>query len=612
MSAAPARRASPLRAAVRNPLTVAGLVLLAVTLTALAAAFVIGWVDPSGPAKANLHGLNAPPGTPGHLLGTDNGGRDVLIRLVAATKATMLGAAVALTVAVALGVPAGLVAGYRGGWAETALEWLAGLAMSLPSLMVLMAIIAGLGTSMWISMTALGCMMAPAVFRLVRAQVHAVRRELYIDAAKVAGLGDARIIARHVLRVVRAPVVLMVGVMSGVAVTVQTGLDFIGLGDPSTITWGRMLSEGFEALDTNRLLFVWPGLAMVSTVMSFLLLGNGVRDALQRADTATRPRGRDRSPASRPVPPAVPGPRPKPPRPDELLSVCDLVVGYPDGSGGLVEVVRGATLGLNAESTLGLVGESGSGKTQTAFALLDLLPRQATILSGEIRLDGVDLLSLPPAERERTVRRTIAYVPQEPMSNLDPAFTIGHQLTEPLRARGVGRAEARARARGLLARMGISDPDRVMRSYPHQISGGMAQRVLIAGAVATEPRILVADEPTTALDVTVQSEILDLLRGLQAEMRMAILLVTHDLGVVADLCDDVAVMRAGRVVETAPVDVFFRAPGHEHSRALLAAVPDEGHVRPDYDAEAASAAWDLAYARKTSASPDRSLGGAGR
>jgi peptide/nickel transport system permease protein len=275
-------------------------------------------------------------------------------------------------------------------------------------------------------------------------------------------------------------------------------------------------------------------------------------------------------------------------------------------------VVRGVTFGLHAESTLGLVGESGSGKTQTAFALLDLLPRQARILSGEIWLDGVDLLRLPPEQRERIVRRTVAYVPQEPMSNLDPAFTIGYQLTEPLRARGTGRAAARARAAELLARMGIADPDRVMRSYPHQISGGMAQRVLIAGAVATQPRILVADEPTTALDVTVQSDILDLLRGLQSEMRMAILLVTHDLGVVADLCDDVAVMQDGRVVETAPVDVFFRAPAHEHSRALLAAVPDENHVRPDYDAEAALAAWDAAYGRKPSGAPDRSAGGTGR
>ncbi|RSN46935.1 dipeptide/oligopeptide/nickel ABC transporter permease/ATP-binding protein [Actinomadura sp. WAC 06369] len=610
MSAAPARRASPLRALVRNPLALAGAVLLALMLAALTAAFVIGWTDPSATTRANLYLLNAPPGTPGHLLGTDNGGRDVLVRLVAATKPTMLSAALALTVAVGLGVPAGLVAGYYAGRTDMVLEWLAGLAMSLPSLMVLMAIIAGLGTSMWISMTALGCMMAPAVFRLVRAQVHAVRRELYIDAARVSGLGDARIIARHVLRVVRAPVILMVAFLSGVAVTVQTGLDFLGLGDPATVTWGRMLGEGFDALDTNRVLFVWPGLAMTLTVLSFFLLGNGVRDALQSVDAASRTGGPKRSPGTRRAAPGVPA-EPEAPAPGEMLRVRNLAVGYPDASGDFKEVVRGVSFGLRAGRTLGLVGESGCGKTQTAFALLDLLPRRARLLSGEIRVDGVDVLGLPRDRAGRLVRETIAYVPQEPMSNLDPAFTIGFQLVEPLRARGMGRAAARARAAETLARMGIADPERVLRSYPHQISGGMAQRVLIAGAVTTEPKILVADEPTTALDVTVQSEILDLLRGLRDELGMAILLVTHDLGVVAELCDDVAVMRAGRVVETAPVDAFFRAPEHEHSRALLAAVPDEDHVRPDYETEVPAPRRDGGGAGRPGAA-NTSGGGTGR
>ncbi|WP_083734794.1 dipeptide/oligopeptide/nickel ABC transporter permease/ATP-binding protein [Actinomadura sp. CNU-125] len=611
MSAAPPRRAPVLRAVVRNPLALAGSVLFALMFAALTAAFVIGWVDPAAPTEANLHELNAPPGTPGHLLGTDSGGRDVLVRLVAATKPTMLSAAIALTVAVALGVPSGLVAGYYAGRVDIAFEWVAGLAMSLPSLMVLMAIIAGPGPSMWISMTALGCMMAPAIFRLVRAQVHAVRRELYIDAAKVSGVGDARIIARHVLRVVRAPVVLMIGIMSGVAITVQTGLDFIGLGDPATVTWGRMIGEGFDALDTDRLLFVWPGLAMASTAMSFFLLGNGIRDALQGVDAATRTTKRRRSRNSGRARPTGAHAAERP-APDGPLTARDLTIGYPDGSGEPAEVVSGVTLGLRAGSTLGLVGESGCGKTQTAFALLNLLPRRAELLSGEIWLDGTDVLRLPPDARERLVREAIAYVPQEPMSNLDPAFTIGFQLIEPLRARGLGRAAARARAAETLARMGIEDPDRVLRSYPHQISGGTAQRVLIAGAVTTEPKILIADEPTTALDVTVQSEILDLLRGLQEESGMSILLVTHDLGVVAEMCDDVAVMRAGRVVETAPVDVFFRAPVHEHSRALLAAVPDEDRVRADYDAGTVPAARPGARGEPAPRTSNRNVGGVDR
>ncbi|WP_405497293.1 dipeptide/oligopeptide/nickel ABC transporter permease/ATP-binding protein [Nocardia sp. NBC_00511] len=561
-----------------NPLAATGLILLTVVLVAFIAALIIGWVDPHSPLDANLRNLNAPLGSPGHLLGTDNGGRDVFVRLVFGTKSTMLSAAIALGVAIVLGVPSGLVAGYYGGRIDLALDWLSSVILALPALLVLMAIIAGLGNSTWITMSALGTMMTPAVFRVIRAQVNAIRSELYIDAAKVAGLRDARIIARHVLGVVRGPLLLMLTVLSAVAITVQTGLDFIGLGNASIITWGGMLSEGFNALYQNRLLFLWPGLAVSITVTALFLLGNGLRDALQHSDTrSTADRGAVRRP--RVTLPATPA---NPPTPEEVLSVRELRIGYPAADSEPVEVVRGASLTLRQGRIMGLVGESGSGKTQTAFAILDLLPRQASLLSGEIWLDGVPMRTMRPAQRERSVRESIAYVPQEPMSNLDPAFTIGYQLTEPLRAGGLSRRAARERAAALLTRTGISDPERVMRCYPHQISGGMAQRVLIAGAISTEPRILIADEPTTALDVTVQSEILDLLRELREELSMSILLVTHDLGVVADLCDDVTVMRAGEIVETASVREFFENPAHEYSRELLAAVLDEDHVRAEY------------------------------
>ncbi|MGO4256425.1 dipeptide/oligopeptide/nickel ABC transporter permease/ATP-binding protein [Marmoricola sp. RAF53] len=570
-------RPSTFRMILRNPLSRVGVVLLVFVLLALVAAIVIGWVAPNAPWEADLNQLNAPPGTDGHLLGTDSGGRDVLTRLVVATKATLFSGAIALAVAMLLGLPGGLIAGYYGGRVDLAMDWVSSLAMSLPSVIVLLAIISSLGSSMWISMTALGCMMAPAVFRLLRAQVHAVRNDLYIDAAKVAGLSDWRIIARHVFRVVRGPLILMVSVMAGVAITVQTGLDFLGLGDATTITWGGMLSEGFAAMNVNDVLFIWPGLAMALTVAAFFLIASGARDVLQGVDGGAAIASTSAATHLKPVP----RPSEAPPPAEEQLAVRNLVVGYPSGEK-IVEVVRGASLVLRRGRTLGVVGESGSGKTQTAFALLDLLPSQALLLSGEIWLDGTEILSLSPRERERRVRKTIAYVPQEPMSNLDPTFTVGYQLMEPLRARGLGRSEARERAAELLGRMGIRDPERVMASYPHQISGGMAQRVLIAGAVSTEPQILVADEPTTALDVTVQSEILDLLRGLQEEYGMSIVLVSHDLGVIADLCDDVAVMRDGQVVESGPAEEFFAQPRHEYSRMLLAAVPDEHHVRPEY------------------------------
>jgi peptide/nickel transport system permease protein len=229
---------------------------------------------------------------------------------------------------------------------------------------------------------------------------------------------------------------------------------------------------------------------------------------------------------------------------------------------------------------LGLVGESGSGKSQTAFSVLGLLPYEAEVRADQLVFDGQALLGLDLKALNALRGRGIGYIPQEPMSNLDPCFRIGYQLVEPMRRHlGLSRAEARAKALALLARVNIPDPERVFRSYPHQVSGGMAQRVLIAGAVSCDPKLLIADEPTTALDVTVQAEVLDLMRSLQQEREMGMILVTHDFGVVADICDRVAVMRTGRIVETAPARQIFAAPGHDYTRMLLDSTLEGGPAR---------------------------------
>jgi peptide/nickel transport system permease protein len=229
---------------------------------------------------------------------------------------------------------------------------------------------------------------------------------------------------------------------------------------------------------------------------------------------------------------------------------------------------------------LGLVGESGSGKTQTAFAVLGLLPEEATVSAGTILFDGTALSGLGKRQHGAFRGRRIAYIPQEPMSNLDPAFTIGHQLVEPMRVvLKLSRAAARARALELLERVGIADPARTFAAYPHEISGGMAQRVLIAGAVSCDPELLIADEPTTALDVTVQAEVLDLLRDLRAERDMTVLLVTHNFGVVADICDRVAVMRSGRIVEDRDTAGVFAAPRDPYTRTLLESTLEGASLR---------------------------------
>jgi ABC-type dipeptide/oligopeptide/nickel transport system ATPase component len=264
--------------------------------------------------------------------------------------------------------------------------------------------------------------------------------------------------------------------------------------------------------------------------------------------------------------------------------VRDLHVGYGYRSGE-VEVVHGISFDIRAGEVLGLVGESGSGKSQTALAILGLLPFGGEITSGSIRLDDRELTAL--GERRYTALRgtDIAYVPQEPMSNLDPTFTVGSQLTVPLRRKlGLSAREARTSALELLERVGISDPQKVFASYPFQLSGGMAQRVLIAGAVSCGPRLLIADEPTTALDVTVQAEVLEILRTLQRESGMAVLMVTHNFGVVADICDRVAVMSQGELVEEGDVRTVLRDPRHPYTISLLEAMLDESRTREDVDA----------------------------
>jgi peptide/nickel transport system ATP-binding protein len=255
-----------------------------------------------------------------------------------------------------------------------------------------------------------------------------------------------------------------------------------------------------------------------------------------------------------------------------LLEVTDLSVAF-TGHKETVTVVDQVSFSVQAGRTLGIVGESGSGKTVSSLALVGLLPRNATV-TGSARFDGRELVGMSPRQL-RTVRgREISVIFQEPMTSLDPSFTVGNQLIEAYRNHNGGsKAAARERAMEMLRLVGIPEPRKRIAEYPHSFSGGMRQRVMIALALICSPRLLIADEPTTALDVTIQSQILELLRELQDEFKMAIIFVTHDLGVVASVCDDVSVMYAGQVVEQAPIDDFFAAPRHPYSVGLLDSMP---------------------------------------
>ncbi len=257
-----------------------------------------------------------------------------------------------------------------------------------------------------------------------------------------------------------------------------------------------------------------------------------------------------------------------------MLHVSSMAVTIDRRRGGPVRPVREATLAVEPGRTLALVGESGCGKSMTCLAIGGLLPRRARISAGQVMFDGQDLAALPPEAAQQVRRRHIASVFQDATGGLNPVRTIGWQVAEAVRLRaGATRAEAAREAVRLLGRVGLPDPETRAREYPHQFSGGMNQRAMIALAVAGNPRLLIADEATTALDVTLQAQILDLIGDLRDSLGMAVLFVTHDLGLVAQSAEDVAVMYAGRVVETAPVADLFAAPRHPYTRGLLSALP---------------------------------------
>lgn len=577
------------RRLLRRPVGLASAVVLAI----IAILAVTGpWLAPHDPNTASMSLILEPPGAE-HPLGADSSGRDVVSRLLTATRVSIAAALVALVTALILGVSFGLVAGYYRGWFDSLSNWGIALLMAMPGMVVLLAVRAALGPSVYLAMFVFGILLSPVYFRLVYAAVSAVRDELYIDAARVSGLSDARIISNHVLRVVRAPIIIQSAIVAGITIAIQSGLEFLGLGDHRVPTWGQMLNDAFTNIHSTPLLMVWPSATIALTCVALALFANTLRDELQRTVNTSRRRRRkmegrqtttegqgsdqahgvDESVIVHPADQRIG-------EGETLLAVEGLRVGYDQPDGSVTGVVHGVSLDVHRGEVHGLIGESGSGKTQTAFSILGLLPPGGRVTAGSLRFDDVDLADA--SEKLLTQMRgvRIGYIPQEPMSNLDPSFTIGSQLVEPLRARlGMNRKESKDRALELLARVGIPEPERTFGAYPFEVSGGMAQRVLIAGAVSTAPELIIADEPTTALDVTVQAEVLELLRDLQKEHQMAVLLVTHNFGVVADLCDRVTVMQEGRFVEQGPVRSIFHEAAHPYTHSLLEAILDESPAR---------------------------------
>ena len=377
------------------------------------------------------------------------------------------------------------------------------------------------------------------------------------------GVSSLRVNLRHVLPAMATTIAVQAAQLFAISVLIKAGLAFMGFGPsvPSP-SWGGLIAAASQHVYDDPWLMVPTGVVLALTVIA----ANGLADAVGGAREREAVPARHRKP--RTIVRAASGGTHD--AGGMLLDVRDLTVAVADGPA----LVTGVSFALPPETVLGLVGESGCGKTMTARALPGLLPEGVEVTGGSVWFAGRDLAGLPEEELRAIRGREIAVISQEPMVALDPMFSVGYQLTQPIRRfRGVGRAEARRMATELLGQVGIVDAGRMLRSYPHQLSGGMAQRVCIALALTGSPKLLIADEPTTALDVTVQAEILSLLRALVRTTGLSVIIVSHDPGVVADLCDEVAVMYAGQVVESGTVAEVLGQPAHPYTAALLAANP---------------------------------------
>ncbi len=538
-------------------------------------------ITPYDPLKQNLiKALQWPSAS--HWLGTDDLGRDVFSRLIYGCRIAVIAAAEATTIAVVLGVPIGLFIGYRGGWWDWAVMRIVEAIVSIPGIMVAIVILALLGTGLHKAMIALGILFSTSFLRLARGVVLAEREEVYVRSARVVGASDSRILLRHIFPNIAPPLIVQVTLTVGAVLLAEAGLSFIGLGvQPPDASWGTMLSTAAAFMDLHWFLAIPPGIAIIVTVLSVNLIGDVIRDSIGRGIAVG---ARPGTPAARFESGALPAEAAGPVRKagdDEVLRVEGLQVMVAARDGGEVPVITNLSLGIAKGETLGLVGESGSGKTLTGLAILGLMGAGVRTTHGSIALNGRELRSLTPSQMEDVRGNEVAMVFQDPTTSLNPAFTVGTQIAEVLRAKkGMTRKEAWERVVELIHRVGIPRPEERARAYPHELSGGMAQRIAIARALSCNPSLLIADEPTTALDVTVQQEILDLFRDLQDEFGMAILFVTHDLAVAADICDRISVMYAGEMVEMAGVNQLFSSPRHPYTRGLLTAMPHASDRNP--------------------------------
>ncbi len=490
-----------------------------------------------------------------HWMGTDNLGRDVFYRVLVATGLSVRLALLATAIGVVTGLLLGaapVVLGARVGRLVTAVV---NIAVAFPGLLLALffAVIFGVGATG--ALLAIGFAIAPAFARLTQTLVAKVAGLDYVAAARIAGVGRIRLLVRHILPNVAEPLVVNATIAAGSALLGFAGLSFLGLGVQSpSYDWGRLLAEGLQGIYIRPAAALAPGAAVVVAGLAFNLFGEAIAKTFGVRTPAVRFRRRE--------------PRPVPADDQAVLTVEGLQVAFPG-----VTPVRGVSFTVRQGEAVGIVGESGSGKSLTALAVARLIEHPGEVRAKRLTFQGHDLLD--GRKHRQLLGTSLAMVFQDPMTSFNPAMRVGRQLAEVAEHhQDMNRDKAWQRAVDRLRAVRIPAAGRRAKQYPHEFSGGMRQRAMIGMGLMGKPSLIIADEPTTALDVTVQRQVLQLLSDVRAADDVAILLISHDITVIAQVCDRVLVMYAGQIVEDLPAAELRSQARHPYTKALLAAVPD--------------------------------------
>jgi len=502
-----------------------------------------------------------------HWAGTDDLGRDIFARTLVATRSSLVLAVLATLLGALVGIALGLLSGVSRRLGRV-LNAVINLLIAFPALLlaIFFAVLFGIGSVG--SVLAVGAAFAPGFARITQTlTASAVNRE-YVEAAKVLGKSPAYVLLRHVLPNIAEPVVLYTTIHIGTAILSLSGLSFLGLGvQPPAYDWGRLLSDGLTRVYISPGAALAPAVAIVLAGLTFNMLGERLSDAIG---------GRRAAPTAVPATALEVAADDDAPAGDALLAVRHLRVAYPGQHGAVSMPVRDVSFSLAPGETVGIVGESGSGKSMTTAAVAHLVEAPGEVAADRLSFLDVDLLH-PGAGSDAVLGRSMSMVFQDPGESLNPAVKIGTHLMEPavLHLQDP-KPTARAKALEALRAVAITDPERRFRQHQHELSGGMKQRVSIAIGLMGEPRLLIADEPTTALDVTVQRQILRLISGISHRTGGSLLFISHDIAVVSEICDRIMVMYAGFVVEEAPTATLLGRPAHPYTAMLLAASPHMG------------------------------------